>query len=159
MDPTLKQRLVGTAVLVALAVIFVPMLLDGPVDPVEESRVTGVPLELPEPLPEPTASIAPDTNTVVAEPESAPRQAGTEAANPGPAASGFAIQLGAFRDAAAAEALVARLRAQSFDAFVMSGEGWHRVRVGPVAERAVAEALAVRIHRAIGEPTQVVTHP
>lgn len=84
--------------------------------------------------------------------------AGTSTEPPA-AAAGFAVQLGAFRDRAAAEALVARLRGGNFDAFVMSGDGWHRVRVGPLPERDAAVALAERIHRAIGEPTQVVTHP
>ena len=33
MDAPLKQRLIGAAVLVALAVIFLPMLVDGPEPP------------------------------------------------------------------------------------------------------------------------------
>lgn len=73
--------------------------------------------------------------------------------------TGFAVQLGAFRDESAAEALVARLRSQGFNGFVMSGDGWHRVRVGPLPDRDAAVVLAERIHRAIDEPTQVVTHP
>jgi DedD protein len=48
MDGALKQRLVGAAVLVALAVIFLPMLVDGP-EP--ESDATPVSLDLP-PAPE-----------------------------------------------------------------------------------------------------------
>jgi DedD protein len=153
MDPTLKQRLVGTAVLVALAVIFVPMLLDGPVDPVNERRVTGVPLELPEPLPVPEAQPMSRGNEAPVTDTPAPPVTNSDSA------PGFAVQLGAFRDETAAAALVARLRSRNFDAFVMSGEGWHRVRVGPLPERDAAVALAERIHRAIGEPTQVVTHP
>jgi DedD protein len=34
MDPLLKQRLIGAVVLVALAVIFIPMFLEGPQEPV-----------------------------------------------------------------------------------------------------------------------------
>jgi cell division septation protein DedD len=45
MDSALKQRLIGAAVLVALAMIFLPMLLKGP-DPAE-SGAAQVPLELP----------------------------------------------------------------------------------------------------------------
>lgn len=48
MDAALKQRLIGAAVLVALAVIFLPMLVDGP-DP--QSNPSSVPLEIP-PAPE-----------------------------------------------------------------------------------------------------------
>ena len=44
MEPALKQRLVGAAVLVALAVIFLPMLIQGPAP---ESGVADVPLEAP----------------------------------------------------------------------------------------------------------------
>lgn len=45
MDPALKQRLIGAAVLVALVVIFVPMLLDRPREPEPRS----LPLEIPKP--------------------------------------------------------------------------------------------------------------
>jgi DedD protein len=48
MDAALKQRLIGAAVLVALAVIFLPMLVDGP-DP--QTNPSSVPLEIP-PAPE-----------------------------------------------------------------------------------------------------------
>jgi cell division septation protein DedD len=44
MEPALKQRLVGAAVLVALAVIFLPMLIQGPAP---ESGVADVPLDAP----------------------------------------------------------------------------------------------------------------
>ncbi len=43
MDDRLKQRLVGAAVLVALAVIFLPMLLDGEPRPVERTVRLGLP--------------------------------------------------------------------------------------------------------------------
>ena len=45
MDPALKQRLVGAAVLVALAVIFLPMLVQGPAP---DSGVADVPLNVPD---------------------------------------------------------------------------------------------------------------
>jgi cell division septation protein DedD len=44
MDPGLKQRLVGAAVLVALAVIFLPMLVKGPAP---DSGVSDLPLTMP----------------------------------------------------------------------------------------------------------------
>ncbi|GIX35213.1 MAG: hypothetical protein KatS3mg126_0992 [Lysobacteraceae bacterium] len=46
MDPALKQRLVGAAVLVALAVIFVPMLLEAP-EP-ESTPASEIDLDVPE---------------------------------------------------------------------------------------------------------------
>lgn len=45
MDSRLKQRLIGAAVLVALAVIFLPMLVQGPAP---DSGVSDVPLTMPE---------------------------------------------------------------------------------------------------------------
>jgi cell division septation protein DedD len=44
MEPALKQRLVGAAVLIALAVIFLPMLIQGPAP---ESGIADVPLDAP----------------------------------------------------------------------------------------------------------------
>lgn len=44
MDPALKQRLIGAAVLVALAVIFLPMLLKGPAP---DGGASHVPLDMP----------------------------------------------------------------------------------------------------------------
>ena len=44
MEPALKQRVVGAVVLVALAVIFLPMLVKGPAP---ESGVSDVSLQLP----------------------------------------------------------------------------------------------------------------
>lgn len=45
MDTALKQRLIGAAVLVALAVIFLPMLVKGPAP---DSGVSDVPLKMPD---------------------------------------------------------------------------------------------------------------
>lgn len=46
MDTALKQRLIGAAVLVALAVIFLPMLLEGPAP---DGGASHVPLDMPAP--------------------------------------------------------------------------------------------------------------
>ena len=45
MDSGLKQRLIGAAVLVAIAVIFLPMLVQGPAP---DSGVSDVPLTMPD---------------------------------------------------------------------------------------------------------------
>ena len=72
MDVLLKQRLVGAIVLVALGVIFVPMILEGPnrtlvpemeAFPEPEDQVTSLPLEA---FPAPDAIPAePDTSIVL----------------------------------------------------------------------------------------------
>lgn len=54
MEQRLKQRLIGAVVLVALAVIFVPMLLQGPV----ERHPTDIPIEIP---PKPAVNTTPPT--------------------------------------------------------------------------------------------------
>src|SRR5690606_16822366 len=63
MEQRLKQRLIGAVVLVALAVIFIPMLLQGPI----ERESSSVPIEIPvqpaigarpQPAPEPRLPVA-----------------------------------------------------------------------------------------------------
>ena len=76
MDVLLKQRLVGAIVLVALGVIFVPMILEGPnrtlvpemeAFPEPEDQVTSPPLES---FPAPDAIPAePDTSIVLTDPQ------------------------------------------------------------------------------------------
>ncbi|GMQ88744.1 MAG: hypothetical protein BMS9Abin09_0178 [Gammaproteobacteria bacterium] len=90
MDAPLKQRLVGAIVLVALGVIFVPMILEGPdrtlvpemaALPVPEDQVISPPLES---FPAPDAIPAePDISTVLADPQPVPESdAAGESAQP-----------------------------------------------------------------------------
>lgn len=88
------------------------------------------------------------------------RQApGADAAAPGPGPASavvspegrFAVQVGAFAEASAAEQLARRLRKRGLPVYVApsaSGdtERW-RVRVGPLPSRAEAEQLAARLER------------
>jgi cell division septation protein DedD len=103
----------------------------------------------PEPKPEATAS----------KPATAPA---TPAA---PAASGvgFAVQLGAFGQANDANALRDKVRAAGFSAFVeqvRTEKGTlHRVRVGPVANRADAEQLKAQVAAKVGVAGMVRPHP
>src|SRR5690606_2271969 len=99
----------------------------------------------PEPAPSPAVAEAP----AVAEPPAA------EAAPPAVAAlapaGGFAVQVGAFADAAAAEQLARRLRGRGHPVYVAPSVGtdaarW-RVRVGPLGSRAEAEGVAARLER------------
>lgn len=159
MDPDLKQRLVGTAVLVGLAVIFVPMVLDGPVTHQPTPRSTGVPLALPDPVSQPETDAEVD-DVAPAPVATAPAPAREPAAS---GADGWAVQLGSFSAAGNADALAERIAAAGFDAFVqrvqVENGTMYRVRVGPVAERDAALALAERIGRQTGERAVVVPHP
>lgn len=152
MDPLLKQRLVGTAVLVGLAVIFVPMVLDGPVDPVTPPQSEGIPLPLPD-----GRSVEATTPTPVPDPRA------TERVEPAAADARWAVQLGSFSAADNAEALAEQFRSRGFDVFVQRVDVatgvMYRVRVGPTADRESAAALAARVERATGERPVVVPHP
>lgn len=82
-----------------------------------------------------------------------------------PAASnvGFAVQLGAFGQAADANALRDRARAAGFSAFVeqvrTDNGTLNRVRVGPVANRAEAEQLKAQVAARVGIAGMVRPHP
>ncbi len=74
----------------------------------------------------------------------------------------WAVQLGSFGNQENAERLAAELRQQGHAAFlsqVMTGNGQlHRVRVGPQADRASADAVAETLKRA-GHDVKVLPHP
>lgn len=193
MDPALKQRLVGAGVLVALAVIFLPMLVQGPAP---DSGVADVSLDVPDapagdfetrelPLvdleagaeggvvdmppreeapaaslpqpqldPEAQAPLQPEparAEPVASEPASLP----SDAAEMYPAATAggnYAVSYGSYSTAAAADAAVASLRASQLpgyrEAARVDGRTLQRVRIGPFASRADAEAARQRVSRA-----------
>ena len=200
METALKQRLVGAAVLVALAVIFLPMLVQGPAP---ESGLSDVPLDLPKapagdyatrdiplvgpaqapsdgvvgmdvpatsPAAEPgsVAQPAADAADVATEPlaDADPATAATnpDAADlatpaaakpastemfPAPTAGGdYAVNFGAFSTIAAADRVVGQLRGSQLpgyrEAASVDGRRLQRVRIGPYATRAEAEAARLR---------------
>jgi DedD protein len=58
------------------------------------------------------------------------------------------VQVGAFSSADGARKLVGDLKAAGFSAYVLApapGKKLHRVRVGPVADRAAADQLAAKL--------------
>ena len=201
MEPALKQRLVGAAVLVALAVIFLPMLVQGPAP---DSGAADVPLAMPDapagdfqtrelplvtpadtpaggalgmepggalpagdPLPvddgsqaaeaaiieEAPAAPAEATPEPLPEPATKPAPSEGQDANGGmfPAATAggdYAVSFGSYSTVAAADAVVTALRQSQLPGFRESarvaGKTWHRVRIGPYATRAEAEAARLR---------------
>lgn len=86
---------------------------------------------------------------------------GGQKSSPAPTA-GWAVQVGSFASRENAERLKRDLGGQGFEAFVAEGSSGgrklYRVRIGPVAERAQAEALAARLRKA-GRSGAVVAHP
>ena len=166
MEPALKQRLIGAAVLVALAVIFLPMLIKGPAP---ESGVSDVPLTLPDTpegdyetreLPLVTTGAtqsggalgmegAPDKlPTVDADAAIAPPAEG--AMMPAPTAGGsHAVTFGSYATAADAERVVGALTASQLPGYqepvkTASGRTLYRVLIGPYSTQAIAESARLR---------------
>lgn len=155
MDSSLKQRLVGASVLVALAVIFLPMLVKGPAP---GSGVSDVSLDIPaEPkgdeaiktvdLPLMPAAGAPNGG-VVGMPAGAPADDSTASPGAGAfqtvAAGDYVVSFGNYATAADAALVVEALKKAGLTAFSeaikANGRDVQRVRIGPFADRAVAES-------------------
>ncbi|MDJ0849626.1 MAG: SPOR domain-containing protein [Myxococcota bacterium] len=80
--------------------------------------------------------------------------------SPGASELRFAVQVGAFGESSAAEALAERLRAKGFDVYVSpsapdGGARW-RVRVGPLPTREQADRAAARLKAEEKLPTWVL---
>ncbi|MGY5943055.1 SPOR domain-containing protein [Stenotrophomonas forensis] len=155
MDTPLKQRLIGAIVLVALAVIFLPMLVKGPAP---DSGVANVPIAAPNapadgqfetrelPLVAPAGG-ATGLQTGQARPvqeAATPASPPTVDTSPAVAAGNYAVTFGAYGSKADADAVIAYLKRSQLPGFAetatINGRQAWRVRVGPYADRAQAEA-------------------
>lgn len=173
MDTALKQRLIGAVVLVALAVIFLPMLVKGPAP---DSGVSDVPLDVPpaadgefetRELPLVTPGNAPATGAVglqgqVAAPAAEPAPTAGTLQPAATAGGNFAVSFGAYATQADADAVLARVKQDKLPAFVepatINGKPAFRVRVGPYADRPQAEAARLDAIKIRGDVNaQVVT--
>ncbi|GAB1595287.1 SPOR domain-containing protein [Lysobacter claricitrinus] len=163
MEPALKQRLLGAAVLVALAVVFLPLLV---MDPAPDSGASRVPLKVP-PAPEAASG---DTRTLdlplAPEPTgrpvlSAPVEAGVGApeaasvapppATPSTAAGNYAVNFGSYATESDAARVIGALGAAHLPAYQepapLGLRTVHRVRIGPFATSADAEAARLAAGR------------
>lgn len=119
-----------------------------------------------QPQPQPQDRPAPP-EPVASKPAEAPKPAATPAGPPKPAATagvGFAVQIGAFSNAAQATAKRDELRAAGFSAFtetVQTDKGTlTRVLAGPVVSRPEAEQLNGRLRARLGITNGLVrSHP
>jgi cell division septation protein DedD len=178
-DTALKQRLIGAIVLVALAVIFLPMLVKGPAP---SSGVADVPLEAPaapangefetRELPLVTPGNAPAGGALGMAGAPSPVQNNPDAADlaapsstpsaPEVAAGNYAVNFGAYATSADADAVIARLKQAQLPGFSektqINGRPAWRVRIGPYADQAQAESArlqAVKVRSDVN--AQVVT--
>lgn len=159
MDTPLKQRLIGAIVLVALAVIFLPMLVKGPAP---DSGVANVPIAAPDapadgqfetrelPLVAPAGG-ATGLQTGQAKPlqdAATPATPPTVDTSPAVAAGNYAVTFGAYGSKADADAVIAYLKRSQLPGFTetatIGGRQAWRVRVGPYADRAQAEAARLQ---------------
>lgn len=132
------------------------------VDPPAEIRPEAPKAE-PKPEPKPQPKPVEPARPAAAKPEPpAPKPA----ARPAPSSTakvGFAVQIGAFSDAAEAEALRQRLRGTGFSAFteqVETDKGrLTRVSVGPALDRAEADRLKAQVQAKTGLDGFVRSHP
>lgn len=147
LDDGLKQRLIGAIVLLALGVIFLPVLFDrSPIAPVDrESQVPAAPnivtVELPvadspeveAPAPDPESMYVPDETEVV---DLTPEPAGLDQQG---VPKSWVLQVASFRSQKAAEALRSKLVENGFAAYTrqltLDEESHTRVLVGPKLDK------------------------
>ena len=196
MDTGLKQRLIGAAVLVALAVIFLPMLVKGPAP---DSGVSDVSIKMPDgpdggietrelplvmPGDVPKGGVVGMDTTPVDRPSTAPVKPATGSADPAAtnpdqsvssdpastppalpatAAGGdYAVHFGAYASQKGADTVVALAKAAQLPAYseaaTVNGKPAFRVRIGPYATRAEAEAVRLKALEVRSDvPVKVVT--
>ena len=164
MEEDLKKRLIGATVLVSLAVIFIPMLLQP--DPVIETGITKsnippmptdrfssriIPLESEKPK-----EVVAEVKTEEPKPKpvpitTKPAETPQEDAKPKLMHSAWVIQVGSFSSRENADKLTAELRKAKYPAFVdpaeINGKTLFRVQVGPEVSRDKATATLDKINR------------
>ena len=99
--------------------------------------------------PAPTTTLAPKPSTATTPEPVAPPSLAPKASAANPTGGAFTIQVGAFKDKATADSMVAKLKAKGFAAYVMTPPGGNaqlfNVRVGSFAARPDAERVQVKL--------------
>ncbi len=174
MDSPLLQRIVGAVVLVALGVIFIPILLDGsgyrlrhkhdiifkPIPefpPISQKQVARIPSPLQK-----------MQQTIQQKPLQ--KKAGTKPAEkrPGQAGRGtksihaFALQVGTFKDNENAEKLRDRLRKAGYVSFIIpmveKNSKNYKVQIGPELEKALLLKIKGKVKKKFGLDGYVVNY-
>ncbi len=179
MDISLKQRLLGASVLVAVTVIFLPLLFDGagqrakreldiqipppPPVPVSRLNIPQPPLEALESLPEAVKIPAkPNQQQPPAVPQVAKAPVVKVQPNKADLRS-WVLQVGSYRERGNARDARDKLKKSAdYHAFIQeaqSGSGRiYRVRIGPMSSRAKADALRQRLQKKEGVQAIVLRH-
>jgi DedD protein len=166
LEERLKQRLLGGAVLVALIVIFVPMLIEEPVDqqvvsdhtipikPQIKERSIPAAVKVPE---ESTQTAIPDVISppvpLVKRPDPHPEPKAIErpGPKPHPSPSAWMVQVASLTNKTNAANLMEKLRKADLPAQVesvnLNGKQHYRVRVGPEVDHRLAEKMLAKIKK------------
>ena len=175
MQRKLKERLVGAAVLIGIAVLVIPEFLSGPGTGEVVTSAIALPgenepgmkthtikldppkAELPAPIPR-TTSRSTASNSTVAKARKDPV---VGAATPVLEPTAWVVQLGSFSKRENAERLAQEVNSKGFEVsvsrLVANDRTMHRVRTGAFKDRADAEILARHLEAA-GQVTRVVPH-
>ncbi|WP_258240084.1 SPOR domain-containing protein [Pseudidiomarina homiensis] len=186
MASQLQNRIVGSIILIALAVIILPELLDGkqvkqqqelaaiPMQPDAEviektvvlpsEKLAGTPIEVDEmePLPDAVELTAEDAPRVA---EAAGEEVSSEPAQPVTTSlsePGYVIQLGAFSNAESVASLIKQLQEHGFAAYSeaaqVNGKTLNRLFVGPALSEAELEAQLPELQKLTGLSGRVVSY-
>jgi len=157
-----RRRLIGAIVLVVLAVVFVPMILDSePRQKRAEPSLEIPPKDKVAPLPPPAPTPA---STKVAPAKEAAPVAPAKAVTPeksaeaAPKLEGFAVQVGAFKEEAKLQQAHEKLAAARIPHYVERRGDLNRLRAGPYPTREAAEQALASVKAASLEG-QVVPLP
>lgn len=173
MEEGLKKRLVGAAVLASLAVIFIPMLVEEPVDKAELIPTPPPPEAKPfqssllrEELVRPVPATPPTRRRPVEPSEKDVTPAPPKKTEPTlrTGLNAWVVQVGSFSNEANARKLVEKLRKAGFqtrdpERTEIRGKVLYRVRVGPVLEKDRALKMLPRINKLTGTRGSVRTYP
>ncbi len=154
-----RRRLIGAVALVVLAVVFVPMVLDSEPRPKANAPSLEIPPKdkaSPLPAPTPAAGAKGSTADVVPAPDKGAR--GQAAAGTPPNLTGFAVQVGAFRDEEKLKQARDKLAAAGISHYVERRGDLNRVRAGPYSTREAAEKALASV-KAAALDGQVVPLP
>ena len=173
MESTLKYRIVGATVLLALAVIFVPMILDGS----GQETVTKMEMDIPPeptlifsdekviedkaPAPEFSNTSSPEKTEPVLNIEDDVVAENSVAKDVSSNLQAWIVQVGAFGEKEKAVALKDKLIAAKFDALVEAGKSnnksVYRVKVGPVLTQDEATKVKDRLAKEMNLDSAFVT--
>ncbi len=138
---------------IARPVESVPVARPQPADPASAGKKIAGTEVTPQKVPDPTPAVSAQSAVQESPPpaEAVPPITG----------GGWAVQVGSFSKQANADRLSGELAARGYDVFisrvVTEGNTWYRVRVGPVPNKAEAEALVTRLS-ASGQTGRVVSN-